>query len=297
MLKLACEAILLRLVDFGESDQIAHLLTPDVGRLTVIAKGARRSVRRFPGTLDVFNHLRVSGRLRRRGGMAFLEQAVLIDPFLPLRVHTARFALAGYLCELLDRMAPENGTPSDSRRLFDFTRAALKMLEATDPDLRLRVLLELRALDALGLRPELSRCVRCGRAPSERAGFLVADGGVLCAQHALEVGSAALSVHLGTLRALQQALTLDWDRLQRLTLDRQALSEATNLLFRFHRFHVGLELRSERFLDESLRARSLTPLAPRVDTPALQGRSNGRPTTKDSVSAERRPADSEEPHP
>ena len=53
------EALVLRAVAFGESDLIVHLLVPDAGRLTAIAKGARRSVRRFPGTLDLFNHLRV----------------------------------------------------------------------------------------------------------------------------------------------------------------------------------------------------------------------------------------------
>ena len=42
------EALILRAVDFGESDRILHLLVPDMGRLTAIAKGARRSVRRFP---------------------------------------------------------------------------------------------------------------------------------------------------------------------------------------------------------------------------------------------------------
>ena len=279
MKKWAGEAILLRAVDFGESDRIAHLLTPEFGRLTVIAKGARRSFRRFPGTLDVFNHLRIAGRPGRRGGIAFLEQAILISPFLSLRNHVGRFALAGYLVETLDRMAPENGSPVEARRLFEFALSALGTIETTQPDRRLRLLIELRALDALGLCPELRRCVRCGRPPAARAGFLVADGGVVCAQHALEVGAAALPVHLGTLRALQQALELDWGRLQRLALGGEALAEAESLLFRFHRFHVGLELRSEALLEESLRLDSLTPRAPRVDTPPLQGRPAGRPNT------------------
>jgi len=261
MSQLSCEAILLRAVDFGESDRIAHLLTPEVGRLTVIAKGARRSIRRFPGTLDVFNHLRITARRRPRGGMAFLEQAALISPHLLLRVRPGRYALASYLLELLDRMAPENGSRPDAERIFSFALAALRSLETADPDRTLRLLFELRALDALGLRPELRACVRCGRAPGPIAGFLVADGGVVCAPHAAENPSGVLPVHLGTVRALQQALECDWSRLGRLVLGRQALAEAELLLFRFHRFHVGFELRSERFLEEALRGASLTPPA------------------------------------
>lgn len=262
MPQIACEAILLRAVDFGESDRIAHLLTPETGRLTVIAKGARRSIRRFPGTLDVFNHLRVAYRPPPRSGMAFLEQAILISPFLPLRARPARYALASYLIELLDRMSPERGTRADSARLFAFALEALNALGRIEPDRRYRVLLELRALDALGLRPELRRCVRCGREPGAEAGFLVADGGVVCALHMSDSEAGVIPVHLGTLRVLQQALDYDWPQLGRLAFGRQALAEAELLMFRFHRFHVGLELRSERFLDETLRPPSA------VDRPA-----------------------------
>lgn len=287
MVQLSCEAILLRVVDFGESDRIAHLLTPEVGRLTVIAKGARRSVRRFPGTLDVFNHLRISVRRRPRAGMAFLEQAVLISPFLGLRERPTRFALAGYLLELLDRLAPENSNRPDARRLFAFAHSALCTLESAVPDRCLRVLVELRVLDALGLRPELRHCVRCGSPPLARAGFLVADGGIVCDRHAAESHSAVLPVHLGTLRTLQQALECEWIHLDRLVLGRQALTEAELLLFRFHRFHVGIELRSERLLEESLRGASLTPPSARVDTPPPRDGPAGQSPIHDPGPSER----------
>ena len=44
MAVLRTEALILRVVDFGESDRIVHLLVPDSGRLPAIAKGARRSL-------------------------------------------------------------------------------------------------------------------------------------------------------------------------------------------------------------------------------------------------------------
>jgi DNA repair protein RecO (recombination protein O) len=257
--RLASEVILLRAVDFGESDRIVHLLSPEVGRLTVIAKGARRSIKRFPGTLDLFNHLRVAVNRRRPGSMAMLEQATLLEPFLGLRVQSARYALASYLLELMDRMAPEGAARPDAQRLFGFVLSALRTLDGATPNARLRVLLELRAFDALGLRPELARCVRCGERPQGRVAFHVADGGVICGAHAGERSEGTLPVHVGTLKVLQQGLEYDYSRLGRLAFSPQALAEARQLLFRFQRFHVGIELRSERFLDESLGWAGLTP--------------------------------------
>jgi len=242
----------MRVVDFGESDKIVHLLTPGSGRLTAIAKGARRSVKRFPGTLDIFNHLRIQTYQSRPTRMVHLEQARLVTPFEGLRATPERFALACYLLEMIDRIAPEGGSSPDCKRLFDFALGALAGIAAREPDSRLRVLLELRALDAAGLRPELRLCVRCGREPpSSPVGFHVGDGGLVC-QRCEVPGEVLMPVHLGTLRALHQSLLLPFDRLDRLAIGPGSLAEAMHLVARFTRFHVGLELKSERFLDEML---------------------------------------------
>jgi DNA repair protein RecO (recombination protein O) len=257
MSSFCCEAILLRAVDFGESDRIVHLLTAESGRLTAIAKAARRSHRRFPGTLDVFNHLRIEGRMRPRASMAFLEKAQLIDPYLGLRQDPVRYALASFLAEMLDRLSPEGLTGGEARGLFEFAVQSLSLLASQKPDRALRGLLELRALDALGLRPELGRCVRCGRVPAagidagHRVGFNVPDGGIVCSICALGL-DGLVPVEMGTLQRLDEGLAADPKALPGIRLEERALAQAERLVFRFQRFHVGVELRSERFLNESL---------------------------------------------
>ena len=256
MARLDTEALVLRVVDFGESDRIAHLLTPATARLTVIAKGARRSRRRFPGTLDLFNHLSVQVERRSSATLARLEQARLVDPLAALRAQPARFALACYAVELVDRLAPEGSGGADARRLFEVVRGALHAIATRVPDARLRVLLELRVLAALGIGPELRHCVRCaGALEGAAVGFHVPEGGALCARCAAACpGESLLPVHLGTLRALEQGLRLPLERLERLALGVQARREAELLLGRFQRFHAGIELRSERFLASVLAA-------------------------------------------
>jgi len=249
------EALILRSVDFGESDRILHLLVPEIGRLPVIAKGARRSVRRFSGTLDLFNHVKIQVDIRRPNSLARLDQASLIDPFIAMRSDSARFALGCYLLELFDRLAPERGVRTDMQRLFAFALGALRMVAERAPNQRLRTLIELRALDALGLRPEFSRCVRCGSTPVGRSpiGFHVAEGGVVCDPCCAQFDGIT-RVHPGTLRALEQGLRLDFDRLDRLAMSGPLLAEAHQLLTRFQRFHLGVELRSGPYLERALRS-------------------------------------------
>ncbi len=246
-------ALLLRSNDFGESDRILHLLTPETGRVTVIAKGARRSVKRFGGNLDFFNHLRIQIEQRRPTSMARLELAKLERTFHGLREHPGRFALGCYVLEALDRLAPEGGARVERERLFHFGLAALDWIDGGTPDRRMRVLLELRTLDAVGLRPELARCVRCASALGPADGplvpFRVGDGGPVCAA-CRSPEDQGLPIHLGTLRALQSSLGFELSALARIGLSGNALGEAEGLLRRFLRFHVGLELRSEAFLTQ-----------------------------------------------
>ena len=264
MQRIQCEAILLRSVDFGESDRIVHFLTRDRGRLTAMAKGARRSRRRFPGTLDLFNRLEIEGRLGPRASMAFLEQARLVDAFLEIRADPARYALASFLTEMLDRLSPEGLEGTEAERLYDFAAESLSLIGSVRPDAMLRVLLELRALDALGLRPEFGRCVRCGRVPGHdvdpehAVSFFVPDGGIVCTACAAAL-DGLVPTELGTLRVLEEGMQIEASALPKLRLDERRLAQAERLVFRFQRFHVGVELRSGRFLDEMLPLQASEP--------------------------------------
>jgi DNA repair protein RecO (recombination protein O) len=241
MPSLVCEAVLLRAVAFGESDLVVHLLTADAGRFTAIAKSARKSLR----------------RTRSLGGMGFLERARLVDPHLGLRSDSARYALASFLIELLDRLSPEGMEPAESRPLFALASGSLALVERTRPTPTLRLLLELRLLDALGLRPELGRCVRCGREPDPAIGdehgvrFHVPDGGLVCTACARGL-EGLVPISLGTLRALARGLAVPVAELPDQFLGPQSVAEAARLVFRFQRFHVGVELQSERFLERAL---------------------------------------------
>ena len=320
-------ALLLRARDFGESDRIAQLLTPATGRISVVAKGARRSVKRAFGTLDLFNLLRVQIEQRRPQVLARLEQARLTRTWHGLREHPSRFALACYLLEMLNRLAPESGARAEHERLFRFATRALSWLDAAAPSAATRPLLEFRTLGALGLRPELARCVRCSTRIEPRDGprvpYQIADGGPLCAacHSGVGVGGSRVGIggggvgdgdgggdgargrasgrvvaggggdggrddgdgrvvgvggrvvvgggrraggrggdggdfhappalHIGTMRALEASLKVPLAELPRLAFGTREVAEATHFLQRFLRFHVGLELRSERLLTQ-----------------------------------------------
>lgn len=182
MAAVTTSAILLRSIDYGESDRIVTLMGRDTGCLGAIARGARKSQRRFGGGLGLCNV--GDAALRERGGaeLLTLERFDVTETFPSLGTDVVRMGHAAYVAELLAKLcAPRQAEPG----IFDLALEFLVLLEARGPlSLRLRVF-ELALLGRLGFAPALESCAVCGRADLSTSAtidvrFLPEGGGVVC---------------------------------------------------------------------------------------------------------------------
>jgi DNA repair protein RecO (recombination protein O) len=187
-------AVVLRAVDYGESDRIVTFLTRDAGKVSGIAKGAKRSQRRFPGALGLFSLVNLHYRARAGAELVFLERAQLIVPWKSLLDSLERYAAASHVVEVADKMTVEQEVGDD---LFHVVVAALGRIDEAEPGPATLRLFELATLAVCGYRAELSRCVRCRRplAGTPAAARLApAAGGAACGRCAdPEESGAAIS--------------------------------------------------------------------------------------------------------
>jgi DNA repair protein RecO (recombination protein O) len=174
----AAPAILLRRRPYGDADLIVTLLTEDRGKRTLLARSARRSVRRFAGCLDPFSLLHIVAA-PGKGGLDELREASLDRVFPALRSDPHRMAVAGCWSELVDGWL-EPAVPQGS--MFALLRTALSHLDGDrTPSERVHLIFQLRFLELAGLSPDLSRCGRCRRPLEEGPVFPdVASGGFRC---------------------------------------------------------------------------------------------------------------------
>ncbi|MFM8412704.1 MAG: DNA repair protein RecO [Alphaproteobacteria bacterium] len=191
---LTTPAVVLRAVDYGESDRIVTFLTRDAGKVSGIAKGAKRSQRRFPGALGLFSLVSLHYRTRPGAELVFLERAQLLVPWRSLLDSLERYAAASHVVEVADKMTAEQEVGDD---LFHVVVAALGRIDRSEPGPATLRLFELATLAVCGYRAELQRCVRCrqplGTAPSA-ARLAPAAGGAACGRCAdPEEAGAAIS--------------------------------------------------------------------------------------------------------
>jgi DNA repair protein RecO (recombination protein O) len=242
------EAIVLRFLNYGESDRIVTFYTAGFGKLKGIAKGAQRSRKRFVNVLEPFCRLELL--FSRRGeGLALIESADAACHFANLRNDLEKSMTASCLIDLTDQFTPEE-TPNEPlyRLLGDF----LALLEggAALPESLLRFF-QIRLLGLTGYDPVLDRCLVCNTPlnPAVRYRFTAAAGGLLCGGCRPDAPDA-LPVSLGTIRTLALGRELPPERLGRLLWSVQSAQESRRLLECFIRHLLGRELKSVEVLNE-----------------------------------------------
>jgi DNA repair protein RecO (recombination protein O) len=205
------EALVLRHSDWGEADRFLSLYTREIGKQRAIAKGARKLRSRKAGHLEPFT--RVALMLARGRDLWIVTQAETVDNYQPLREDLLLTGYAAYVIELLDRFTYEEG---ENRALFQLVTDTLDRLTRDDTFLVLRYY-EIRLLDLLGFRPELSYCVNCQREiRAEDQFFSAQQGGALCPECGSHIpGSRPISMQaLKYLRHFQRSAYADAARAQ-----------------------------------------------------------------------------------
>lgn len=226
-------AVILRTRALRESDLIVVLLTPGRGKIDCLARGARRSKRRFPGGLPS------GGR-----GQATIEPGrgslAVLTGFEPTVDHGVLgrslevFAYVNYLAELADHLV-EGSTPEPTT--FARLCEAIEDAVASPEPLVLRRF-ELGLLDDHGQLPALERCSVCGSPPDrsdDGVAFSRERGGVLCLAHsrlARRVPAAVLSLASTLLHGDPKQRAAAYDAADRAT--RRALRDLCRELIHPH---------------------------------------------------------------
>ena len=234
------EAVVLRVVPYGDADLVVHLLVRGLGKVGAFARGARRSRKRFGGGLEPFCVVGAELAQRRGRELWDLRGSEPVEAHAALRGDLGRLAHAGYGTELVRELARDH-EPNDP--LLDVLVAFFRLLAELPPRSLLLRAFELSAMGAAGLAPVLGQCVRCGRDEGLEA-FDARGGGVLCGACRVPGAMPVDGATLRLLRALQAAGMESGRADERLL----PLEPARRLMQAFVASHVRHDLASLAFL-------------------------------------------------
>lgn len=255
----ATDGIVLDSREHGESDLIITLFCREGGRATAIAKGARKSLRRFVNKLERFSFLHVYLRQRGPTTLAFLEEAELHASFIHLREDLRRYTAASVILEFI-LLATREGEADE--RSYALLLWSLHQLDTSAPHLQVVMLFLLRFLDYIGYRPELRRCFHCGKQVDpgqqlEQFAFSTVAGGLVCPGCMSHTGKSGIKLSPSTILYLQPCQDAPLGQLHRLKIPEQNLYEALNMLHRYGRQVLGRDIISWAMLRTTLQDRAI----------------------------------------
>lgn len=181
---LSVKALVLRKIEYAESDLIVQALTDSLGQISLLARAARASKRRYAGGIEPFHGLQLHLDEPAHGELFRLRDVQLEQPRFRLVSNWVALTIAGRaLAWVRKTTVPRTPEPA----IFHACQSLLDRLDQSPPNAMVAgeaLLCEfgLVLLSLLGWQLELERCVRCTRpCPKDSAATLdPRQGGLVC---------------------------------------------------------------------------------------------------------------------
>jgi DNA repair protein RecO len=145
--------IILRTRPLTETSLIVHWLTPDLGRVATVAKGARRPKSTFHGKLDLFYHCDFSFSRSARSELHTLREVMARNTHEALRHELGWIQQASYATAMIEQTTEAESPLPEIHALF---AGLLDHLPQQPPKPRTIFAFELKLLRELGLAPDIA---------------------------------------------------------------------------------------------------------------------------------------------
>lgn len=207
------QGIVLRSADTKEADKILTVLTAQMGKITVVAKGARGRRSRVTAATELLSYAEMT--LSESRGYQYLSEASPLAHFRLLRQDVVLLSLASYFAELTDAVTWENIPSADILSLL--LNALYALSELRRPPALVKAAFECRLMALSGFEPLLGACAVCGAAEPERP-TLDLDAGLLRCGDCPPSGTRSLPLTPAALAAMRYVLCGDVKRLYSFSL-------------------------------------------------------------------------------
>ncbi|MBT6401555.1 DNA repair protein RecO [candidate division WWE3 bacterium] len=160
MPRYSVEAVVLKSINFQDSDKIYTLFAKDKGKIIASGKGVRKISSRRGGNLDTLNHI-VLGISESQRGFKTITEVKTVNSFRDLKSSLGNSAKGFYLAELVYKLLDESAEQND---VFDLLVSSLTKLDKHLNNEVSRVnSFEIKLMDLLGYGMYLDQCAKTSR--------------------------------------------------------------------------------------------------------------------------------------
>jgi len=217
-------AVILRTSDYSETSRLVTAFARDLGKVRLIAKGAKRRKSPFAGLLEPLSHVELV-LIPGRSGLYTLKECAPLGGASRVRDELARLSAGLFMLALVDETQADDDPQPPT---FELLVRALDRLETSANVPALLFAFQLRLVELSGYGPDLGRCAADG-APLKGAGFFSPfHKGFLCGP--CSKGVSGRKVSPGVFNVLKRLKETPIERVERVRLSPAQRTELARLL-------------------------------------------------------------------
>ena len=236
-------AIVLRRMNFSETDRIVTLYTREHGKISAIAKGSRKPISRLSGATETLTYGKVA--LATGKNLEVITQFEVKESFPRIREDLKRLAYAGYCAELTDVLTEDRQPSFD---LFDLLLSTLYLMERPNDPEKIAHMFELKLMKLLGYEPALDECLRCRKPlPISDLFFSPSLGGMVCRECG-PLPDDAIQIPQAAIEAMRGLLEADAPEVERMEISDTAMDFIARVMRWYIRYRAEREIKSLDFL-------------------------------------------------
>ncbi|OGL43789.1 MAG: DNA repair protein RecO [Candidatus Schekmanbacteria bacterium RBG_16_38_10] len=252
------KAIVLKSLNFAETDKIITLYTQSFGKIGTIAKGVRKINSKLgnsfePGTLlDVIFYEKESSNLSN------IRQSNIIDFFRDIRDDFTLLSGSFYMLSAVNEMTREK---QQNDLLFKLLQESLFFLSKIGDVFKSIALFEIKMLKILGYEPNLRECSECREEVRGReVNFSISSSSVVCSK-CTEPWDNTVPISMGTVKTIEKMKEWSINKSINLKPSSTSMEEIKKILYPSIMYHLGKEIKARSFLENTHHLYSKHPVA------------------------------------
>lgn len=236
------EGIVIRTISYGETNKIVTLFTEEAGKVTAMARGAKKPRSKLSAVTQpfTFGHFLI----RQGRGMGTISQGETIQSMRFLRENLEATSYASYIVEIVDKLVEQN---TRSTGIYTLLVDALNAINEEYPPEVITLFVEWKMLQVAGIHVVLDECASCGATDGE-FGFSFQEMGFICHRcfHRDRYVVRLAPTHI---RLIRMFATVAIHQIGNISMKKETVELLSKIVRTLYDEQTGIYFKSRKFLE------------------------------------------------
>jgi len=237
------KGLVIKEVPYNDSDKMLTLITEEHGKITVLARDAKKSGRSSYGTqvLTYGEYVIFKGRTSYT-----MNNCDVLMNFYNLAADLTRFAHAAHMLDMAGDAAQDNTL---SKEILNLLIHGLVALQKGRIPLLVSSAFALKLMQITGYPPHVKSCASCNTSDIEQIFFSFKNNGFIC-ENCAKHDNEAVRVDIGTAKGIMYVLCAQNGKVFNFELSDEVLKAFSNIAFKYISQHLDKNYKKLDILNE-----------------------------------------------